>query len=34
MPIRFENGQMVMDDADAQACPTDPDELNRCEGCQ
>lgn len=34
MAIRFENGKVVFDDAEANACPTDPDELNQCDGCQ
>jgi len=36
MAITFdENGNMVMgDQAAVDACPTDPDELNQCEGCQ
>lgn len=33
MGIKFVDGVMVMEDADANACPTDPDELNQCEGC-
>lgn len=34
MGIRFENGQMVFDDADAKACPTDPMEALECDSCQ
>ena len=34
MAIRFENGVMIMDDADANACPTDPQDAAQCESCQ
>ena len=34
MAIKFdENGKIVLNDPQAIACPTDPDELNQCDGC-
>lgn len=33
--IRFdENGQMIFEDVEANACPTDPMELLQCDSCQ
>lgn len=33
--IRFdENGKIVLEDADAKACPTDPMEALECDSCQ
>lgn len=36
MAVKFdpETGQMILEDSAVNACPTDPDELNQCEGCQ
>lgn len=33
--IRFdENGKIVLEDADAKACPTDPADGTICESCE
>lgn len=29
-----EDGNFILNDPIAKACPTDPDEANRCEGCE
>lgn len=35
MAIQFDaDGNIVFNDPVANACPTDPDEANQCEGCQ
>jgi len=29
-----ENGHIVLDDPDTNACPTDPADLTQCDSCQ